>query len=276
MPLRHAVVAGVDFSEISPAVVRKALAIARKWGGRLVVVHVIEELTGGEEDGPLLPALRRRVADVFEEARQSMRRFLEALGLEGAEDVVSRIDHGPGGLCVARGEGGVPAALVVLGAPHPAVALGSFGTSILKRSAQPVLVSRRPVSSGYRNVLVGIDLSPHAETAWNLALDLAEPDAAVTACFVEEHPDNGVAPHELESWVRARSRGHLVAVRVETGSARRALVRAAEAMAADLVTVGRVGHRGLRELLLGSTAQSVAQKASCDVLVAGAKVHALP
>ena len=58
------VIAGVDFSSISPTVVRSGARLARHLGGVCLAVHVVEALRGGEEQGPLLPGLRRWVEAV--------------------------------------------------------------------------------------------------------------------------------------------------------------------------------------------------------------------
>jgi nucleotide-binding universal stress UspA family protein len=54
---------------------------------------------------------------------------------------------------------------------------------------------------------------------------------------------------------------------VTNGPAGTALIEIASERNADLIVVGTVGRTGLRRALLGSVAETVAQKAPCSVLI---------
>jgi len=56
-------------------------------------------------------------------------------------------------------------------------------------------------------------------------------------------------------------------VEMRIGDAPRTILEYAEAEAADLIVLGRQGHRPLTQWLLGNVAGKVAQKAPCPVLI---------
>jgi nucleotide-binding universal stress UspA family protein len=62
-----------------------------------------------------------------------------------------------------------------------------------------------------------------------------------------------------------RTAGFKTHTAVEIGDVRESLLDAAEKWEADLVVLGSHGHRGIRSLLLGSVAESVARHAKCSV-----------
>lgn len=80
---RHILFAA-DFSEEALQVGIRALDIAERYGARLSLVHVVEEvnLSAGYELMPLLPELPDDA--MLREARDGLARLAEKLGLEGA------------------------------------------------------------------------------------------------------------------------------------------------------------------------------------------------
>ncbi|MEO8551840.1 MAG: universal stress protein, partial [Kofleriaceae bacterium] len=58
---------------------------------------------------------------------------------------------------------------------------------------------------------------------------------------------------------------------LETGEPRDLIVQAATKVGADLIVMGTHGRRGLRRLMLGSVAESVARTAPCPVLLVRAE-----
>jgi universal stress protein E len=57
-------------------------------------------------------------------------------------------------------------------------------------------------------------------------------------------------------------------VHLERGETRSLLVALADSLRADVVVMGAVSRSGLKRLFLGSTAEAVLDKLSCDVLIA--------
>lgn len=277
------VVAAVDLSAISAAVLTLGRGLAPKLGGRCHVLHVVEALSGDEEHALLLPALRRWVDRARAEARQSLDELLGAVGADADPEVGSEVAEGRAATRIVDRARELGARLVVLGGPPPARSLGYTAERVVRRSPVTTLVLRHPRPDGYRRVLVGVDFSAGAERAWDAALALLEPEGRLTACHVidalglsrtgEVVSAAGSLEQGLREWAEARADGHPVGVRVDVGAPRHALVEAAEAEQADLLAVGSRGRAGLRQLLLGSVAEAAARRAPCDVLVGGFEPH---
>lgn len=87
---------------------------------------------------------------------------------------------------------------------------------------------------------------------------------------------------QTKSWLeefqqQAVSRGVAADVECRVGKAARWICDLAQNWQADLILVGRRGHKGLTELLLGSISNEVLHHAPCSVLVIqGTLVNAVP
>ncbi|NCJ07338.1 universal stress protein [Synechococcales cyanobacterium C] len=154
----------------------------------------------------------------------------------------------------------------------------------------------------FKNILVAMDNSPMGEQVFNEALGLAEargsrllllhvlssedagsPQLPVmlmpeyypglsdqTLSLYEEqfraYEKQGLARLQSQCEV-AKERGVETEFTQITGSAGRTICRIAKEWDADLVLVGRRGHSGLSELLIGSISNYVMHHAPCSVLV---------
>lgn len=137
-----------------------------------------------------------------------------------------------------------------------------------------------------KQVLVGTDFSESAHHALDrVAMLPLERNPTVTVLHVL--PDGVARSPEIERTVRkaleaeagtlqraARQAGRRdVTVRTVLGRGRAFVetVRTAKELSADLVVLGRVGERKLRDVLLGSTAERVVREAATPVLLVGRK-----
>jgi nucleotide-binding universal stress UspA family protein len=139
----------------------------------------------------------------------------------------------------------------------------------------------------FRTILVAYDDSPGARRALDLALSLAvhEAGTALWAVAVEENlPRFGGTVDEYEEeqtrqerlcaqWLAvataaASARGLHLRTERRIGHAAQELVRAAEAVTADLIVLGHSGHSGVWGRFLGTTAEKVSRHAHCSVLIA--------
>ncbi|HLA64125.1 MAG TPA: universal stress protein [Rhodothermales bacterium] len=125
-----------------------------------------------------------------------------------------------------------------------------------------------------RCVLLATDGSEGAEHARGLAVDLARRYCAdLHAIHVSAPSAADLAEDPTQAAEGAAPRGVPPADR--TGLAMRrsshvgqAILAYAAEVEADLIVMGTHGHRGLRRLMLGSTADFVLRRATCPVLVA--------
>jgi nucleotide-binding universal stress UspA family protein len=149
----------------------------------------------------------------------------------------------------------------------------------------------------YKKILVALDRSPQSEIVFEQALELAKKeDAALMLfhCLPFETPGVGsyadVFGRELINFSvklqtvldqeseqarqflrdhcqKATAQGIPTEWDLKIGDAGSRIRELAKAWDADLVIVGRRGHRGLAEIVLGSVSSYVLHQAPCSVLV---------
>jgi nucleotide-binding universal stress UspA family protein len=136
----------------------------------------------------------------------------------------------------------------------------------------------------FRHLLVAVDGSEASERALQKGLELARLlNASVTALAVEGPlPAYAATIGEVEEVrrekdaffgrladevrARARAAGVEIEVEVRPGHAAELISRVAAERGADLIVIGHRGHF-LRDHLLGSTADRVAEHAACPVMI---------
>ncbi|ABD69922.1 UspA [Rhodoferax ferrireducens T118] len=141
----------------------------------------------------------------------------------------------------------------------------------------------------FKHILVPVDGSPTAQLAVEKAIQLAKAfDSRVSTIFViDPYPFTGVgtdfaygqaeylsaATAEANAAVKAAKAAFMdagVSVEasvIESHSAWRGVVQAAESMQADLIVMGSHGRSGLEKLVLGSVTQAVLSHTKLPVLV---------
>jgi nucleotide-binding universal stress UspA family protein len=176
---------------------------------------------------------------------------------------------------------------------RPELALGSTSLHVLRAARVPVLVvpDRRPAAAAadglrLRHLLVGVDHSQASRTALELAADVAVSlGGSLSVLEVVEYipafplqPTVAGGGHQrrvaeaamalLEAEVRdVRALSVGVQVVVRSGDPAATLLEVADDVDADLVVVGTRCHPRPDELLLGSVARTVADRARRPTLV---------
>ena len=141
--------------------------------------------------------------------------------------------------------------------------------------------------SGYKKIVVAIDLSSESAVIMERALAVAESQCEIHLLYVQEPMDSvymGVVPYgpvfvgmdEVEENLRAELKQKLDDIGEEhnvspearhflNGTPAREIHRFAEETGMELIVLGTHGQKGV-QLLLGATANSVLHGAGCDVL----------
>lgn len=136
----------------------------------------------------------------------------------------------------------------------------------------------------FRRILAAIDGSEGSDHAFATALELARLLEATVVALAVEGPLPAYAAtvgevdevlHEKDAFFgrllaqaeqRAERAGVELEIELRPGHAAELIVRVAEEKEADLIVVGHRGHF-LRDHLLGSTADRVAEHARCPVMI---------
>lgn len=198
--------------------------------------------------------------------------------------VVTTVLRGPAGpTLLAHIEQEHPSLVVTgrRGPDTPRTILGSVSRRIVEQAWTPVAVvsgDEHDVGLRLRNIVVGVDGSPHANRALDWATDLALHSGAalvlVNAATIEPEGFDTVTAKLNSSEVvleEAAARVKRQGVHAETVSvpadARLAVEQVAEQRNADLVIVGTRGLGTLGKMILGSVASYLAQHVQRPVIV---------
>lgn len=138
---------------------------------------------------------------------------------------------------------------------------------------------------GYDNILVPIDFSDPSSEILASATRVVSPEGRITLMHVVEHmpvvteSTFGVYPHrkdieqlkrlterKLKSFVRQHPEVSM-SVLVTEGKPANTIIEASHELDADLLVMGTHGRSRLDHLLIGSVAERVLRKASCNVLL---------
>jgi nucleotide-binding universal stress UspA family protein len=280
-----------DFSEVSAKAERIAVALAKRDGARLSLLHV---------DPPLLLMAPYGEVPVdvglFEEQRRQAERDMAA-ARQRAEAAGVTVDTDVRGGAPAReildiaGAGGID--LIILGTHGRGgvehLLLGSVAEKVLRKASCPVMVvpAQADVERGplFKRILCPIDGSAPAAAAVSFAVSLArETDAAIRLLHViEPLPIMGeIAPlaedyqMDVEARVQSAIRSAVppevrqwcrIEEQISVGKASERILATAHAHAADVIVIGVRGRNALDLMAFGSTTNEVIRRAQCPVLV---------
>jgi nucleotide-binding universal stress UspA family protein len=294
---RAHIVVGVDGSATSRAAVQWAICLGAALGAEVVAVHALGLLESWHDRDASARSWRRILRDLVE------RTWCAPLAqAPGAHRVEIRDGHPVDVLLAAADR--EHADLLVVGSRgvggRPELALGSTSLRLLQAARVPVLVvpdrAQGPCPADdlrLSQLLVGVDRSEASHVALELAADVAVAlggslSVLEVVDYVPPFPTGrstevGGGGDErgerrepaadppmalLEAEVRGvRARGVGVQVIVRSGDPAPTLLEVADDVDADLVVVGTRGRGGPAELLLGSVARTVADRARRPTLV---------
>ena len=285
------IVAATDFSVGSGNAVEQAALLAKRWGARLVLLHVFNDgawstlrsLYQAEHWARREPVLA---------ARDRLSQQAAELGARHNIVVTAETRTGRAAAEIAAFAAECGAQLLVVGEHGEDwlgdTMIGGTALKLLEQAGLPVLLARRPAGAQYANLLVGVDFSDNALRAAHAAHVLF-PDArlmlshAYMVSFEGRMRLAGATDADIEGYrrnerIRAEQKmqdflasldgeARLPTSLITRGFPPAVLFEQAAELDIDLIVVGRHGGGRLAERLLGSVTQNVLYQSACDVLL---------
>jgi universal stress protein E len=286
----HHIIAAVDFTKHCRIALKEAVHRASADQAEVIAVHVMDEF--------LLEELKRAQATdrvtIRKEWEQKLIQFAEETGVNG---VNIRVEVRIGNpfvelmeVCRVR-----KADLLVMGAKgsrNEPDRLGVIAAKCIRRAPVDVLVVRQDAQGPFKKAVACVDFSENSAKAVQCALHIAQQDGgSVDALFVYQSAlamaldyggmvapvATGVDPEALANWEKdlntfiepLKRSAENVAVKTvvkERVNIREAILEYVNETHADLVVLGTRGKSGLREMLIGTTAEKIIQHAPCSIL----------
>jgi nucleotide-binding universal stress UspA family protein len=294
------ILVATDYGASAMLALDYACAIANKFGSELHILHVFED--------PLPLGIPRFVADPGEILKTLIRNDSILLGertkhlqVEPTIEMIRAVKVGYASDEIHRYACEHDIDLIVLGTRGrhglSRAIMGSVAEKTVRMAKCPVLTThyshsreleKADPSVTFRTILVATDLSPAANRARDLALNLAMKfGSEVHLLNVVEEPmpipgpeGMWICPEDITPTYVERASERLadnvagievhatcpILRAVKVGYPSNVIERYAVDHKIDLIVVGTQGHRGLAHLLLGSVAEKIVRSASCPVL----------
>ena len=287
----HHIIAAVDFTPSCRAALHEAVRRALLDGSQITAVHVMDELLVKE----LKKALSVDEATVRKEWLAKLRRFVDESDV-AADLVNTEVRVGHPFLELVQACATHSADLLVMGARGSKDEPGRIGTiaaKCVRKAPVDVLIVRKSQKGPFKHVVACVDFSENSAKAVQFALHVADQDKAGLDCLhvyqsavtmaldyggfatplpPMETDDQALAAmqKELDAFLEpfTRKTGTLSVKHQikESPNIREAILDQISQSQADLVVLGTRGKSGLRELLIGTTAEKILQHAPCSIL----------
>lgn len=279
-----------DMSERSKRALHRAISLAKQFGSRLSVLHLVDN--------------DRPQTLIDEESRATEAALCDDLHNTALDELVSAptvsVVAGDPFRAIADAATRLEADLIVMGS-HRKRLLGDIFTGttlerVVRLGGRPVLMVNREDDAPYSNVLAAVDLSEasaHAlQTAQNLGLLDPDRDAAVHGFFPLGEGMMyyaGVERERVDEHVTvSASQARTAIIRflhdngfdklsnfllIEKGTPFEAIAAGIHQLQPDLLVIGTPGYGALKRILLGSVADEVLRRVECDILAIPAGVN---
>jgi len=286
----------VDFSESSDRALDYSLALGKRHGSRVSVMHVLPTVLA---DPDLYPYLTEPVLASGEARDRAYRRLGDFVHRALADGIGSEVILEDGDVVeeVLKKVKRLEADLVVMGTHgrrgFRRLLLGSVTERVLRQSEAPVLsISPSAPTIGkkqgpFQKILCAVDFSAASLAGLSVGLALRQENAELLVLHVVEFylpPALGEAVafdatelrgrHRLQGTAKleellpkeARAHTRLETVVLESGSPYQEILRTAEREGCDLIVMGVAGRSSADLVFFGSTANHVVRAAACPVM----------
>lgn len=267
----------------------RAVAIARRYGAHLTVLHVVENAEAAAAptiDTPAAPAGSGRAIDAVSVMKRSLRQGLrEDLG-DFLEQSSILVEDGIPAEVIERVASAAQVDLIITGISRESplsgrpVVLGKTVETLLRRLPAPILIVRNRARDPYQHVVVATDFSETSGHALQMALRFfpeqklhllhASDLAPAAASEGSQGGSQDARAAELEKFLDSvfmpeGDRDRLLPI-IEPGAPSQIIRDHVQQHGADLVVLGTRGRGAVLEALLGSTAKSILATLPCDAL----------
>ena len=281
------IVIGTSLSAMSDDIVRTGLAVAEATGATPWLIHAHSRPGSSSEmfgavDGKWMAEYEDTLRDRL--AQQAQRTGLTALPGFGPRQLYSVMGPTHGEIVELARQ--VQADLIVIGASESGalhrLILGSTADGVIRKVPCPVLVVRSAAAFPPARVEIPVDLSPISADALRQGMDFlrqigaesAEKEALFVLNPLEAEGSLQFTPDQIESFaldalqrfLRANGASPRLG-RVRIGYPTEEIVATLEGRRADLAILGTHGRQGFERLMVGSIAQGVMRRATCNLLI---------
>ncbi len=288
------VLVAIDLKEPSAYALDQGVALAKRTGAEVVVVHVIPDVVRVRalfpqlDSGDAIDAM-----DLESRIREAALGWLSGRGVDPAS-VKLRIESGDAFVRILDLATSIKASVIVIGSTSrpedQIIPLGSTAERVVRQAEIPVLIARPSPEGG--PVIAATDLSEASEPALIAGeLEAKARKAALSALVVvdadtELQALSVIAPYSkrasealLEGFDRLVAAADVKLTElltrlgiearrdVRTGVAATLIGRHARQTGASLVVVATQGSTGFTRVLVGSVAETVTRSSPCSVLV---------
>lgn len=286
----HHVIAAIDFTPACRVAFKEAVMRASQDGASIAALHVMDSFLIHE----LKKALSLEPAQIVSEWTERLRKFI-AESEVGVEKVRCEVRIGHPFTEIVQFCQAHEADLLVMGAKSSKVGphrIGAIAAKCIRKAPVDVLVVREEAQSPHKKIVSCVDFSGNSAKAVQCALHLAELDGGTVDCLhvyqsaIAMSLDYGgfmpampvaIDPDALGNWQKqlqeflaplTRGKGSVpvTPLVIERMNIREAILQHVENVGATLVVLGTRGKTGLREFLVGTTAEKIVQHAPCSIL----------
>jgi nucleotide-binding universal stress UspA family protein len=277
----HKIICPTDFSDSAAAALAESLRLARWFGAKVIVLHVMPFAVPVGGDVGYIPVPIANDGAVRKEKLLETRRFVDAMKHTGVP-VEPMVREGNASEEIRRTVRETRADLVVMGthgrSGFQRLTLGSVTEAVLLDPPAPVLTVHRDVAHRkglFRRIVCATDVSERTAHTLAVAMDLADEGAKRLTVLhvIEEGRESSRGELERAALVALQTlipdearNSYRIEEHVAFGQADREILRVAAEEEADLVVMGS-HHHGLLRGLFGSTIRGVVRGAACPVLL---------
>ncbi|MBI1901147.1 MAG: universal stress protein [Planctomycetia bacterium] len=281
MRLLQKILLATDHRPASKEATATAARIAKAFGGRVFLLHVVSDAT----PAPIVLPFRREIAE------STQRGYLAQLEADDVELAESTIVYGSPAARIVRKAEELDADLVVIGAGKRSegdgFVAGPVAEAVMQHSRQPVLaVLPGGPAAAFRTIVCPVDGSAVSRRGLTNAIRLAKafggrlivltviPELSWLGATVETGVFIGAKKQHEANWRQDLAEfmqsmnfaGVNFSQDVRSGDPEREIARAAREHGADVIVMGATGRSGLAEMLMGSVTRGVLQGLPCSLL----------